>query len=165
RIDGVVWQSIDGWAIDEEIKRVQLGIARGGDVAIQIGFRDASPMELPHPHAGPLAQLNDRAELYRLRRAGLGAGGDEPVPLSVVAERALVGMAVERAPRHHAEGTGGHAGRAAVADVGLDEDVLELRVDDGARRARLLAGSGDAMLADVAHHQPAPVLRFVEQPL
>src|SRR5262245_29990720 len=122
-------------------------------------------MQLAHSRAGPLAELVDRPELYRLRRTGLGAGGDESVALAVVAECALVGMAVERASRDHAEGTRGHTGRAAVADVGLNEDVLELVVDDGARRARLLTRRGDAVLADVAHHQPAPVLRLVEQSL
>src|SRR5439155_13112551 len=53
---------------------------------------------------------------------------------------------------------GGDAVRAAVADVGLDVDVLELVVEDGARRARLLTRSGDAVLADVAHHEPAVFL-------
>ena len=64
-------------------------------------------------------------------------------------------MAVEVGAGDDAEGAGGDAVRAAVADVGLDVDVLELVVDDGARRARLLAGGDDAVLADVAHHEPA----------
>src|SRR5439155_6038033 len=67
-------------------------------------------------------------------------------------------MAVEAGAGDDAEGAGGDAVRAAVADVGLDVDVLELVVQDGPRRARLLARGGDAVLADVAHHEPAVFL-------
>ena len=79
-----------------------------------------------HTVAGPLAQFVDRAELDRLGRTGLGAGRDEAIPLAVVAERTLVRMAIDAAAGDDTEGAGGHAGRAAVADVRLDEDVLEL---------------------------------------
>ena len=41
-------------------------------------------------------QLVDRPELDRVGRAGLGAGGLEAVLQAVVAERALVGLAVDR---------------------------------------------------------------------
>src|SRR5207253_382483 len=99
-----------------------------------------------------------RPELDRRRGARLGAGGDQALPLPVVAERAFVRVAVQVGAGDDAEGAGGDAVRAAVADVGLDVDVLELRVEDGARRAGLLARGRDAVLADVAHHQPA-VLR------
>src|SRR5436190_21905285 len=64
-------------------------------------------------------------------------------------------MAAEAGAGDDAEGTSGHAVRATVADVRLDVDVLELVMDDGARRASLLAGGRDAVLADVAHHEPA----------
>src|SRR5437879_9174281 len=66
-------------------------------------------------------------------------------------------MAAEAGAGDDAEGTGGHAVRAAVADVRLNVDVLELVMDDGAGRASLLARSRDAVLADVAHHEPATV--------
>src|SRR5207253_1596372 len=93
--------------------------------------------------------------------AGLGAGGNETVFLAVVAERTLVRMAAEAGAGDDAEGARGHAIRAAVADVGLDVDVLELVMDDGPCRASLLAGGRDAVLADVAHHEPAALPRLV----
>src|SRR5262249_241570 len=108
---------------------------------------------------GPLAQFLDRAELDRRRRARLGAGRDQAVALPVVAERTLVRMAVEAGAGDDAEGAGGDAVRAAVAHVGLDVAVLELVVEERARGAGLLAGGGDAVLADVAHHEPAVFLR------
>src|SRR5262249_18416807 len=99
-------------------------------------------------------------------RAGLGTGRDEAVLLTVVAERALVRMPVEVAARDDPERAGRDAIRAAVADIALDVDVRELVIDDGARGARVLARGGDAVLADVAHHQPAtgpaPVQQLVE---
>src|SRR5205814_1650800 len=38
---------------------------------------------------------------------------------------------------------------------------LELVMDDGPRRASLLAGGRDAVLADVTHHEPAAWRRLV----
>src|SRR5438552_13063635 len=70
-------------------------------------------------------------------------------------------MAAEAGAGDDAEGTSGHAVRAAVADVRLDVDVLELVMDDGARRASLLAGGRGAVLADVTHHEPAAWRRLV----
>jgi len=54
-----------------------------------------------------------------------------------------------------AEGTGRHAVAAAVADVLLHHHGVELGLEDRAGRAGLQAGRVVAMLADVAHHQPA----------
>src|SRR5262249_10110768 len=110
--------------------------------------------------AGTLVQLLDRAELDRRRWARLGAGWDQTIALAVVAERTLVRMAVEAGAGDDAKGAGGQAGRAAVADVGLNVDVLEFVVDDGAGWAGLLAGSRDTVLADVTHHQPAVCARL-----
>src|SRR5262249_56632044 len=109
--------------------------------------------------AGTLVQLLDRAELDRRRWARLGAGWDQTIALAVVAERTLVRMAVEAGAGDDAKGAGGDAVRAAVADVGLNVDVLELVVEDGPCRAGLLTGGGDAVLADVAHHEPAVIRR------
>jgi hypothetical protein len=64
--------------------------------------------------------------------------------------------AVVRNLGNDAVGAGRDAVPAAVADVGLDVDVVELVADDRAGRARLLAGSLDAVLADIAHKRPAP---------
>src|SRR5262245_2837165 len=67
-------------------------------------------------------------------------------------------MAVDTAAGNDTEGTGGDAGRAAVTDVRLDENVFELGMDDRARRACLLARRRYTVFADVAHHQPTPSL-------
>src|SRR5207302_11305495 len=66
-----------------------------------------------------------------------------------------VGVAVEAGTGDDAGGAGGDAVRAAVADVGLDVDVVGLVVEDGPGRARLLTGGDGTVLANVAHHQPA----------
>src|SRR5262245_60983068 len=63
-------------------------------------------------------------------------------------------MTAQVAARDDAERTGRYAARATVADVSLDIDVLELVVDDGAGRTRLLARGRKAVLAHVAHHEP-----------
>src|SRR5262245_6488518 len=119
---------------------MQLGVVRAGLFAIQVSGGHAAPVELLDTLAGALAQLVDRAELDRLSRARLGTSRDQAVALTVVAERAFVRMAVEAGPSDHAEGARRDAVRAAVADVGLDVDVFELVVDDGAGRAGLLTG-------------------------
>src|SRR5205807_1430298 len=70
-------------------------------------------------------------------------------------------------PRHrvHVDDTeraGGDARPAAVADVRLDHDRVELSTDDGAGGTHLEASCLDAVLADVAHHQPAAVVGALE---
>src|SRR5207237_3902337 len=57
----------------------------------------------------------------------------------------------------HAKGAGADAVAAAVADVRLDDDGVELRADDGAGRAHLEAAGLHAVLANVGHQQPAPL--------
>src|SRR5690606_8941295 len=53
-----------------------------------------------------------------------------------------------------AERTGGNAVAAPIADVLLHHDGVELGANDRAGWARLHAPGVDAMLADVAHHEP-----------
>src|SRR5205807_9117028 len=55
----------------------------------------------------------------------------------------------------HPERTGRYAVAAAVADVLLDDDRLELRPEERARRADVEARRMRAVLADVGAHQPA----------
>ena len=111
-------------------------------------------MERLHPLLRPPAQLVEVPVLDRVGGAGLGAGRLQPVLQPVVAERTLMRPAVGRAERRHAEGAGGQAVAAAVADVLLDVDRVELGADDRAGRAGLQAAGVDAVLADVAEHQP-----------
>ena len=66
-----------------------------------------------------------------------------------------MGVAVYLAAPQHPERAGDDAVAAAVTDIGLDVDIPELVMEDGAGRAGFLAGRFLAVLADVAHHQPA----------
>ena len=60
-------------------------------------------------------------------------------------------------------GTGRDAGAAAIAGVRLDDDGVEFGADDGAGGTDLEARRGDAVLADVAHHEPAAVLPILAE--
>src|SRR5580693_1920842 len=102
---------------------MEIAIGLGRLVAVEVRSRDAPCMKLLDPVPCPLAQLIDRPELDRVRRASLGARRDEAVLLAVVAERAFVRMAVEVAASDDPERAGRDAIRAAVADVALDVDV------------------------------------------
>jgi hypothetical protein len=66
-----------------------------------------------------------------------------------------VRVAVDGAAGDDAEGAGGDAVGAAVTDVRLDVDVLELVVDERAGGTGLLTRRRDAVLAHVAHHEQA----------
>src|SRR5215204_6546834 len=121
---------------------------------------DVSPavalvVKLLYPLFSDSLQFLDLAEHDGVGRARLGAGRFEAVALAVVAEGALEGAAIVWDLGYDAVRTGGDAVAAAVADVGLDVDVVELVADDGARRAGLLARRLDAVLAHVAHKSPA----------
>jgi hypothetical protein len=84
----------------------------------------------------------------------LAQAGSRPSFEPVVAEGALVRLAVEWTEGGDAEGTGRNTVAAAVADILLDHDRIELGADDGASRACLHATGVDTMLADVAQHEP-----------
>src|SRR5580692_102858 len=136
-----------------------IGLTRG--VAIKVRLRDAAPMEFLHTLAGLLAQLGNGAEVDGLGGTCLGAGRFQAVTLPVVAERAFVRMTAHFAASDHAERAGRNAARATVADVRLNIDVLEFILNDGAGGASLMARGRQAMLAMVAHHEPAIESRFV----
>src|SRR6266540_1106358 len=103
---------------------------------------------------GSRPQLVDRAELDRLGRAGLGAGRFHPALEPVVAQRALLRDTFVGVHLDHAVRAGRDAVAAAVADVRLDEDGVELGLDDRPGRADLHAAGVLAVLADVGHHEP-----------
>src|SRR5207249_315832 len=81
-------------------------------------------------------------------RARLGARGLEAHLHPVVAESAFLRRARYRIDVDDPEGARADAVAAAVAGVRLDDDGVELRPDDGARRAHLEAAGVDAVLAD-----------------
>src|SRR5881392_540749 len=81
---------------------------------------------------------------------------------TVITEGALLRRARNRVDVDDAERTGGDARPAAVAHVGLDHDRVELGADDGTGGTHFQAARLDAVLAHVAHHQPAAVVRTLE---
>src|SRR5262249_17145522 len=96
-------------------------------------------------------------EVDRFRRAGLGARGLEAHLHPVVAEGALLRRSRHRIDLDDAERARADAVATAVAGIRLDHDGVEFRADDCPRRADLEAPRPHAVLADVAHHQPAPL--------
>src|SRR5262249_15327416 len=123
--------------------------------AVKISFGHPPILQFIDAPARLRSQLLDRAELYGIGRAGLRASRLDAVLLPVVTERAFASMAVWFAAAYDAERASRDAIAAAVADVLLHVNIAEFVVDDGACRTCLLAGRLDAMLANIAHHQPA----------
>ena len=160
-LNGVIRQAINRRAIDKQIERMHFGIGLTRGVAIKVRLRDAALVKFLHTFAGLLAKLVDRAEVDGLGWTCLGAGRLQTVALAVIAERAFVRMTAHVAASDDAERAGRHAARATVADVSLNINVLELILNDGAGRASLMARGRQAMLAMVAHHEPAVEIRLV----
>src|SRR5438093_431623 len=147
--------------VHEEVERVEPAQRAIRVGAIQLCL-DALRLELVDALLRPRPQLDDRAELYRVRGTRLRARGLEPHLEPVVAEGALLRGARHRVDVDDTERAGGDARAAAVADVGLDHHRVELGADDGAGRTHFQAPCLDAVLAHVAHHQPAAVVRTLE---
>src|SRR3989454_332099 len=147
--------------VHQQVERVEAAQRPVRLGAVQLRLH-ALRAELVHALVGPRAQLRDRAELDRVGRTRLGAGRLEPHLQAVVAQRAFLRRGGHGVDVYHAERAGGDTGPAAVADVRLDHDRVELRPDDGPRRAHLEAAGLDAVLAHVAHHQPAAVVGTFE---
>src|SRR5205823_2614108 len=127
--------------------------------AVDLRSRHALPYQVVDAATGALHQQRHLAELDAVGRTCFGAGRLETIGQALVAERALVGFAVKHAQVGHAERAGRHAVAAPVADVLLDHHGIEFGADDGAGRAGLHAAGPDAVLADVAQHQPAALER------
>src|SRR6185503_5836148 len=104
--------------------------------------------------ARPIVERGDLAELNRIRRTGFGARRLQAAFQSIVAERAFVSFAVGNVHLDHTKRAGGHAVTAAVADILLNHHGVELGAKKRAGGTRFEAGSGRAVLADIAHHQP-----------
>jgi hypothetical protein len=151
-------QAVHLGLVEQQEKRPAAADAVRRVVQVQLRVLLARRVQVLDPQPGPFAQLVKRAELDGLGRAGLGAGrlhaGAEPV----VAQRALVCLAVLLAPGDHAERAGPDAVTAAVADVVLDHHGAELGAEQRPGRAHVQAGRLGAVLAHVAGHQPADAL-------
>src|SRR5437868_4248279 len=154
-------QPVDLGLVHEEIEGVQPAERSGRACAVELRG-DALGLELSDALLGAGPQLGDRPELDRVGGTGLGARRLEPHLEPVVAQGALLGRARHRIDVDHAERARGDAGPAPVAHVGLDHHRVELGADDRAGGAHLQASCLDAVLAHVAHHQPAAVVRALE---
>jgi hypothetical protein len=115
----------------------------------------AGRLQLPQPDVRSRAQVAELAVDDRLGRARLRARRRLVVLEPVVAERALPRAPVPLAPLDDPERARGDAVAAAVADIGLHDDGVELGPEQRARRAHLQARGRGAVLADVGGHQPA----------
>ena len=106
-------------------------------------------------------QVAEFTKLDGVGRARLGTGRLQPALQPIVAQRAFMRFAVQRVDVHHAERTGRHAVAATVADVLLDHHGVELGLEQRAGRAGFQARGVMAVLADVTHHQPAALKRWL----
>src|SRR3989454_1928572 len=154
-------EPVDLRLVHEEVERVEPPERPVGVGAIQLGL-DALRLELVDALVRPCPELRDRPELDRVGRARLGARGLEPHLEPIVAEGTFLRRARHRVHVDDAERTRGDARPASVADVGLDHDRVELGTNDGAGGTHLEASCLDAVLTDVAHHQPAAVVGALE---
>src|SRR5256884_1016460 len=158
---GVRRQPVHLRLVDQQVERVQPAERSRRARAVQLRV-DALGLELRHALLRPRAKLGDRAELNRIGRAGLGARRLEPDLQPVVAQRALLGRAGHRIDVDHAERARRDAGPASVAHVGLDHHGVDLGANDRTGGTHLQAARLDAVLAHVAHHQPAAVVGPLE---
>src|SRR6185436_18716378 len=125
-------------------------------------LHDALVVERAEALPRQAAHVLEVAELDRLGGARLGARRGEVGLESPVTERALLRDARLLAEADDVVRAGRDAVPAAVADVRLDVDGVELRLDDRVGRADLHARRERAVLAHVAHHRPGnPALRLL----
>src|SRR5262249_22402499 len=137
--------------VGQEKERVQPAVFL---LAVETRLRHPLPAQPVQARTGDLPHRAQIAELDRLGRARLCAGRRQVRLQPVVAERALSRQAARLVEADDVVRAGRDAVAAAVADARLDIDGVELRPDDGVRRAHFHAARLRAVLADVAHHVP-----------
>src|SRR5262245_6252314 len=142
---------------EQQEERVQAAQEALGVGAVELRVLEAHRLQGLDPLLGLRDELVTEAELDRVGRTRLGAGGPEPVVDAVVAERALLRGAGGLVEAHHAERARRDAVAAAVAHVLVDVDRTVLGPIDGAGRARVEAARFSAVLANVRHEQPRQV--------
>src|SRR5919106_833973 len=153
---GIRRQAVDLGAVDEQEEGIETAqhLLVG---TVEIRARLAALVERAHTLGGQHLEIGDRSKVDRVGRARLRARGLEPVLQPVVAERALLRGARRWIGPDDPERAGPDAVAAAVAGVGLDHHRVELRPDDGAGRAHLETARPHAVLAHIAHQEPAAV--------
>src|SRR5262245_8476519 len=102
---------------EQQEERVQAAQKPFGVGAVELRILEAHPLQGLDPLLGLRDELVAEAELDRVGRTCLGAGGPEPVVDAVVAERALLRGAGGLVEAHHAERARRDAVAAAVAKV------------------------------------------------
>ena len=110
-----------------------------------------------------VAQIANLAELDRLRRTRLGAGRLHASLKTVVTECAFLRGPRGRIDFDHAKRAGRNTIAAAVAGIGLNDDRVEFGPGDRAGGADFETRRLDAVLAHVAHQEPAPVLPVLSE--
>ena len=144
--------------IGEHEEGVQSADAPGASesrVAIHLCTRDTPLLQRGDPRMRVLEQLGEGPESNGFRRAGGGAGGLQSAPKPVVTQGALSGSAIaEMSELGYPEWAGGDAIPTTVAHILLNVDRVELGADDRPGGAGFHAARVDAVLADVAEHQP-----------
>ena len=120
-------------------------------------------MQLLHSLARYLMQFRDGTKLNRFRWTRFSASRLEAILLSVITERALMCAAIRLVTIKHSKGTRRHAVTAAITDVLLHVNISKFVVDDRSGRARFLTRRLHAVLAHIAHHQPAIALHFMTE--
>src|SRR5579871_4194766 len=101
-----------------------------------------------------LAELFQIAELYRVGGARFGARRLQIVFEPVVTESAFPGPAIVLPTVDYAKGAVNHAVAAAVADIGLHIDAIELGADNSACGAAFQAAGARAVFTDIRREQP-----------
>src|ERR1700733_339475 len=151
------WQSVHLRFVDEQIKRVEPSqhLLVG---PVKIGSVLAGLMQLLHSRLGFGVKLPDGSKLDRFRRAGFGAGRLQAALQPVVTEGAFLSCVRDWIDVNHTKGAGPDTVPAAVAGIRLDDNGIELSADNRTRGADLEAPGVDAVLANIAHQEPAAVL-------
>ena len=128
--------------------------------SVEVGGCHSNLVEVFYPPLCACLKLIQFAELNRVCRARLGAGRLQPTLQPVVAKRAFMRLAIDRIEIHHAKRAGWHTVTAAVANVLLHDDRVELGLEQGAGGAGFQARRVVAVLADIAHHEPMALIRL-----
>src|ERR1700733_2963531 len=126
----------------------------GFERVIYLGVGVAPALQFRYPGDAGVAQFVELTESNRLRGARLGARGNHPGALPVVAERAFERAAIRVAFIDYAERAGHYAIAAAITNVGLHEYGANIRPDDCAGRTRFQASCIPAVLANVGQENP-----------
>src|SRR5262249_47435945 len=99
-------QVVDRWTVSQQEESVERAVLARRFSAVKISLAHPALMQFFDAPARFLAQLANRAELNRIGRARLSAGGLDAVLLPVVTEGAFVGVAVGFVARDDAERAG-----------------------------------------------------------